>query len=85
MFVNTSIALILLFPSSNVLNLTQALPKSFYFIDSIVSYLLMLLSMQIELLGIAVFGRALENHFINIRIKKTLIQIMTNKNLLREF
>lgn len=54
MFVNTSIALILLFPSSNVLNLTQALPKSFYFIDSIVSYLLMLLSMQIELLGIAV-------------------------------
>lgn len=41
--------------------------------------------MQIELLGIAVFGRALENYFINIRIKKTLIQIMTNKNLLREF
>ena len=85
MFVNTSIALILLFPSSNVLNLTQALPKSFYFIDSIVSYLLMLLSMQIELLGIAVFGQALENYFINIIIKKTLIQIITNKNLLREF
>lgn len=41
--------------------------------------------MQIELLGIAVFGRALENHFINIRIKKTLIQIMTNKNPLESF